>query len=713
MIKQEKARRRPRVQTQSTTEEQQTMDDKFKYVTSSGTPQTGLRYLTESFTLNSVERTVQRQGKGRRPETNLSAIARTQKESGTGRKLTAVDVSRLGEHFAVYVRLVNMVLERVYESDERAESVGRQLYEYRGKGYNFLKNVEYLRYRDNEEIKSICFERMYRNVLEQAARIILSDWMRRQLLLTALSILHKDEEHLLKLLKNKYISSSLTNTVRKECETIKSNGKSYYYVVSVLKQLRRLLDETILTGQGESVRFRKSQRVRVKKLLVDDLNSIRANIQQTITQWIRTGYPFSTPKMFSFSEDFSAASENDIGQGYWYNVDKSPDRENEILFFLKLPEPLEGVAHEESPYRTQTLSFQFYNWFPRASEKDLERASKAENEGKHVRARQLRFRAAKFEDMHQQLMNTIDYQHVTYQLRRLKGNSNSDFEKILRLEERLKELRQARKCKPPQLVQRGHRATLYLPFLTPTHEMIEKTLGTKKYHRRAGADRGLRIPIAASVLNEDGYVDELIEMDALLKKRLRLFEDTKWLQSEFARREHNWQKKHPGSPPPSHILKKQRHHDAVWVRIRRIDREIARQVASRLVWFCEEQEVKTIVFENLKNFSAPSGFKGLSWSLSANLFSRVLETVRYMRQSMGHKHGGVWTVSPAWTSQTCHQCGEIGIRVPDETSTTELKTGEFFYCEQCNEHFHADVNASRNIIHVQNKVSSAVPGRSA
>lgn len=160
---------------------------------------------------------------------------------------------------------------------------------------------------------------------------------------------------------------------------------------------------------------------------------------------------------------------------------------------------------------------------------------------------------------------------------------------------------------------------------------------------------------------------------------------------------------------PSHLLKKKRHHDAVWARIRRIDREIARQVASRLVWFCEEHEVKTVVFENLKNFSAPSGFKNLSWSLSANLFSRVLDTVRYMRRTIGHNYGGVWTVSPAFTSQTCHQCGERGIRVGSETSTFEVKGGEFFYCEECDEHFHADVNAARNIIHVQQ--SSVVSGR--
>ncbi|TFG28216.1 hypothetical protein EU527_17600 [Candidatus Thorarchaeota archaeon] len=712
MIKHEKARRRPREPKQSSTAEQQTMDDKF-ISSSSGTPKTGLRYLTESFTLNSVDRVVARQGKGRRPDSLIELTSRVSGESGSSHKLKRVDVLRLGEHFAVYVKLVNMVLERVYETDEQAESVGRQLSEYRGKGYDLLKKIGYLRYRDNEEVKSICFERMYRNALEEAARVILSDWRRRQLMVTSLSVLLRDKELALKFLKNKYISSSLIRIIRKECSAIKTNGKNYYYVVSVLKQLRRLLDESILTERQEPLGFRKSQRVRVKKLLVQNPDLVMPTVKNALASWFTEGYPFSVPKMLSFSEDFSASSENDIGQGYWYSLDRDSERENEILFFLKLSEPLEGIEHTGSPYRTKTLSFRFLNWFPKAIKKDLQNADRAKRNGQLQRAKQLRFRAAKFCDMHQQLMNTIEYQHLTYQTKLRSCRKSTDLEELRQLEARKEELKKSRRCKPPQIVFRAHKAILHLPFLPPTCEVIETALGKTSYHRRAGADRGLRVPIAVSVQKDEQYVDELIEMDQLLKKRIVLLEDTKWLQSDIGKKQNNWKNKHPNSPYPSYILKKLRHHGAIWDRIRRIDREIARQVASRLVWFCEEHEVKTIVFENLKNFSAPSGYNNLSWNLSANLFSKVFETVRYMRRTIGHSYGGVWVVSPAWTSQTCHQCGEIGIRVSSELSTSETKAGEFFYCHQCEEHFHADINASRNIIHVQNKMSSAVPGRSA
>ena len=76
-------------------------------------------------------------------------------------------------------------------------------------------------------------------------------------------------------------------------------------------------------------------------------------------------------------------------------------------------------------------------------------------------------------------------------------------------------------------------------------------------------------------------------------------------------------------------------------------------------------------------------------------------------QSLGHRYGGVWAVSPWMTSQKCHQCGEKGIRVATETSTEERKGGEYFYCIGCDEHFHADINAARNIAKKRSGPSAA------
>jgi hypothetical protein len=98
--------------------------------------------------------------------------------------------------------------------------------------------------------------------------------------------------------------------------------------------------------------------------------------------------------------------------------------------------------------------------------------------------------------------------------------------------------------------------------------------------------------------------------------------------------------------------------------------------------------------------------------LVVNNIREILGSQKFMRESFGNSKNCVWTVNPRYTSQTCHQCEATGIRVEDETSSVEKKGGEYFYCSKCDEHFHADINAARNIMNVQSK-SSVVSGRTA
>jgi hypothetical protein len=99
----------------------------------------------------------------------------------------------------------------------------------------------------------------------------------------------------------------------------------------------------------------------------------------------------------------------------------------------------------------------------------------------------------------------------------------------------------------------------------------------------------------------------------------------------------------------------------------------------------------------------------LSWRLSTNLWRRIIDTVTYMRESLGHSPYSVWTVNPAYTSPTCHVCRQKGIRVDNCSSKVQQKGGEYFYCPNCDSNIHADINAARNIIHIQSP--SAVPRR--
>ncbi|NHI84123.1 MAG: hypothetical protein EAX81_07455 [Candidatus Thorarchaeota archaeon] len=716
MTKKVRRHSRKQMKTSDSGQTQKTMDGKLKYDSSKTHQTTGLKYLTESFILCSLNREVNKKGKGRKPDPRYRRsnpeIVKQQIQTVTGRKVIDSDLSLIGMYFEKYVEMVNLVLERVYSGEQRVEFLGDELNSYRGQGYTLLKKENYLSYKDNKDIQAQCFERMYRNVLEQAARIIYSDWMRRQLMKSAIEYVSENRPSLISLLKNKYIPFRMIKEVRAKCESIKDNGTGYYYTVSVLKQLRKSLDEYILSERGEPLGFRGYQRKRVRKYIKDKTESVAvlALVDVLLHEFETNGYPFSTPKMQSYAQDFSASTENSPGQGYWYSLDKEKD--NEVIFFLKLPEPIIGKEAEGSPFRTKTICFRYLDWMPRAAAKDRVKAATAEKECKYYRAKKLRFRARKYEDMHQQLLNTTELQHATYQLTRLKNRKEKDLNRIKELQERISTLRKERRCAPPKLLLRDNRVTLQIPFQPPTREMVDEELGPRTYRRRAGADRGVRVPIVLSTRDGNGgFVDEMVPFDHLISKRDFLRGQTRKLTSQVRRMQINWERKHTKKSYPRHFLKKDRHLSAIWRKVRRLDTEIARQVASQTVWFCEEYGVRTLYFENLKNYSTPAGWGTLSWRLSSNLWSKVFDTVVYMRQSLGHKRGGVWTVSPAWTSQKCHVCGEKGIRVESKGSTDEKKGGAYFYCESCGCSLHADVNAARNIIEVHTSRPRVVAGQ--
>jgi transposase len=480
----------------------------------------------------------------------------------------------------------------------------------------------------------------------------------------------------------------------------------------VLRQIRYALDGFLLDSLNLKIGWRGRQRAKIRSLLrkgSKNQQHVLTLILNQIHDWVANGYPFTNPQLRNYSLDFSASTENSTGQGYWFTLDKK--REHEILLHLKLPPGIEGKCRKTSPYKSKTLTFRFFDWFSRSFEKDRKKAIIAKKSGDIHRAEQLFFRAAKFEDMHQQLLNTIEFQHISHKLSRLKQKKNHNTEDIVKLEKKKGQLKDSRRSAPPRILMKGTRVILQIPFLSPNGEVSSQILGRKKYHTLAGVDRGLRAPVALSVEKQDTFEDLLITVGHLVLKREYLKKYAYKRTSNVTRKKNNWDKKRSGQCYPAPILKQDRYISALWRKIRRLDREIARQVASQTVWFCEEHLVKKVFFEDLRSFQAHAGSKDLSWSLSTNLWGMIIDTARYMRESLGHSPYSVWTVNPRYTSQTCHRCGERGIRVEDEISITEKRGGKYFYCAKCNTHFHADINAARNIIHVQDNKSSAVPGR--
>ncbi|MFQ5831756.1 MAG: zinc ribbon domain-containing protein [Candidatus Thorarchaeota archaeon] len=516
------------------------------------------------------------------------------------------------------------------------------------------------------------------------------------------------------LLRTRRIPSVLIRRVRDSCEPVKNNGPGYHYAMGVLRQVRLAFDRHILDAFRLQIEWRGRQRKKVTSPLMknsSECQRVTDLVTSLLRDWKKNGYPFSIPQLRRYSLDFSASTENSTGQGYWFSLDL--ECENEILLHLRLPPGIDGKDHGGSPYKRKTLTFRFLNWLPRAAAEDGRKADQARRESEIYRKEQLQFRAAKFEDMHQQLMNTIQIQHTAHRLSQLRRRKGSDSEQTLGLEAKVKDLKERRRSAPPRLLLRGHRATLQIPFLSPNGEVSTQVPGEKEYTTRAGVDRGLRAPVAISVEKQDSFADLLITVDHLVEKRERLRKHAYRLISESKRRKNNWERKRSGLSYPGHVLKKERHVSALWRKVRRLDREIARVVASRTVWFCEEHAVRKVFFEDLRSFQAHAGSKDMSYNLSSNLWGKVIDTVRYMREQLGHSPYSVWTVHPRYTSQTCHVCGERGIRVEGKTSTTEKRGGKYFYCEQCDKHFHSDVNAAGNIIHVQDNASSVVPGRAA
>ncbi len=699
-------RRYPRV-GKNVDSNQETMDGNY-YINSS-------TYLVQKFSLNSFNRQVARKGLGRRPDPSFqkkkTAIRPIVSNLLSGKKCSEIDLHTLEQHFEKYVEAVNLVLTKVYSIHQQVVSVGMKLETSKGQGYVVLREESFLEWKRTNEFGQLVFERMHRNVLETAARIIHSDYTRRKLVNALLEILSKDKDQLKRLVSLKRIPADLVRSVRESGG--KKSGSYYHYALAACKQVRRALDIPLLKTLESSSSVRSIQRRRVRDLMKSNTVTIALDSMAThVQEWKTNGFSFTQPVFKQTTMEFAASTENSTGQGYWFKED--PERENEIILYIKTPPGITG--HErtpDSPYRSQTLRFRFLDWLPRRAARARNKAREARENGNEKRALELVYRAERFEDMSQQLRNTIRLQHLTRELGSLKGKKNPDISTIAKVKKEIEPLKKGKRCAPPVLKVRGHRVTLLIPFMSPDEEMLRRVLPTTPRIRKAGVDRGLRHPIVLSVKNGGNRYDETkIGREELFSKRRVLRERTRVLMSQITLRRNNWEKKRAMVPLPSFIRKRERELEAVWTKVRRIDREISHQLAAETVWFCEHRGVKTIYFEDLRYFQAKGGYRTHSWNLSTNLWGQIIEGVRYRRAALGHKYGGVWTVNPAWTSQKCSACGERGVRVKEHDSTQEEKGGEYFFCSSCDSRLHADINAARNILKIQMK-PTAVGGRTA
>ena len=688
------SRRRPRVQAVSTfvKQEQQTMDDNSVYPSST--------FLVQKFALNSYHRVVSRKGLGREP---TSVITPTDSlRAFSGRKCNNLDLAILFQSFSSYRKTVNLILEKVFSDSTYAESLGKELDKSKGMAYLVLRKEKRLKWTPENEFGRLVYERMYRNALEAAARIIYAQHTRRRLVYSLLDILVSDDQHLLRLMKNRRIPSDLVRKVKDSIEK-RSNG-SYHYALSACRQVRSVLRKEV----RKATPLKEGERRKTVRELLEKDSPDRIQIEifliDKVAEWKRDEFPFIIPTFQRDTVDFVASTENTTGQGYWFIPD--PEREDEVIVYIKTPPGIEGYELDtKSPYKSQTVRLRFLNWFPRKAARARRKAEESKRQGHLQRALQLEYRAARFEDMSDQLNNMMKLHRYTRELARERAQPMKNQTHIQNLRVMIQDLKKSRRSAPPIIKVVGKKATLLVPFMAPDENLLKATISSPEVRKRkAGVDRGLRHSMVVSVKNgDDTYEERMIGRQVLYEKRERLRQQTRVLMSQVTLKRNNWERKHAMQQPPAILLKKERELESVWRKVRRIDREISHQVAAETVWFCEQHGVKILYFEDLRSFQGKGGMRRHSWNLSTNLWGKMIEGVRYRREALGHKNGGIWLVSPAWTSQTCHVCGERGVRVEDETSTSEKKGGEYFYCSECEDHFHADVNAARNIMQIKTK----------
>ena len=108
--------------------------------------------------------------------------------------------------------------------------------------------------------------------------------------------------------------------VRDSCPAVKKNGAGYQYALGVLRQLRLAIDRHILDTLGVKINWRGRQRKKIASLLEKsspDFQNVHRLVKKQFKSWVKNGYPFTVPQLRSYTLDFSASTENSIGQGYW------------------------------------------------------------------------------------------------------------------------------------------------------------------------------------------------------------------------------------------------------------------------------------------------------------------------------------------------------------------------------------------------------------
>ena len=201
--------------------------------------------------------------------------------------------------------------------------------------------------------------------------------------------------------------------------------------------------------------------------------------------------------------------------------------------------------------------------------------------------------------------------------------------------------------------------------------------------RLLALDAGMRKDVTAVVVDEDGeqvsrpHFARFTDRDGMRQ----LHRERQRLNARLAELRRN------GRDHTAEFKTVQAEYERVNAKIQHKREQLVHDVANQVVALALVYDVDTVVHEDLRSFSPPSGEGELSWELSSWARRETVEKIEYRCGYVGVE---VERVYPQGTSRSCPRCGSTGHTCKSPDHTGEVWWGGHFRCDNARCEFEGD-----------------------
>lgn len=193
-----------------------------------------------------------------------------------------------------------------------------------------------------------------------------------------------------------------------------------------------------------------------------------------------------------------------------------------------------------------------------------------------------------------------------------------------------------------------------------------------------GVDFGMRCPMAYAVVE---VIDDKC-VPTKIRGRLGVTEKIIAKEKSLKKKRQKSQIHMTFAPGGKGRKNKTKNHATVKNNIAGYRKNVLDTLSKAIVDICCREGIKTIKIENLKGLAKSKSFKALGISFPYHMTKTLLIN------KAQHHSIDVIEVPAAYTSKTCHACGEVN---------DELKKQERWECNSCKARHNRDINAAYNI----------------